>query len=386
MSKRPSRTFTMIALAGALGAGAILLPVNSAYAGANDAALATKVAKTDAKIQIAILLDTSSSMDGLIDQAKSQLWKIVNEVSGAQKQGKKPRVEIALYEYGKSSLAAEGGYIRKILPFTTDLDRVSEELFALRTNGGEEYCGMVIQKATKQLEWSASADDLKIIYIAGNEPFTQGPVDYHKAIGTAVEKHIAVNVIHCGGDEPSWRSAAQFAHGDFLMIDQNKVVAHVAAPQDEEIARLGNELNRTYLAYGARGREAAVRQEAQDKNAASSMGGASVQRAATKASGAYDNSSWDLVDGTKKGTLDLAKAKEDDLPDELRKLPPAERKAYVDKMAAERARLQGRIAELAKEREKFVATESKKHGDDSTFDAAVNRSLRKQAEAAGYSF
>ena len=31
-------------------------------------------------VQIALLLDTSSSMDGLIDQAKSQLWKIVNDV------------------------------------------------------------------------------------------------------------------------------------------------------------------------------------------------------------------------------------------------------------------------------------------------------------------
>ncbi|MEO7695078.1 MAG: hypothetical protein ABIS36_14065, partial [Chryseolinea sp.] len=35
-------------------------------------------------ILIALLLDTSNSMDGLIDQAKSQLWKIVNELSKAQ--------------------------------------------------------------------------------------------------------------------------------------------------------------------------------------------------------------------------------------------------------------------------------------------------------------
>ena len=31
------------------------------------------------RVQLALLLDTSNSMDGLIDQAKSQLWKIVNE-------------------------------------------------------------------------------------------------------------------------------------------------------------------------------------------------------------------------------------------------------------------------------------------------------------------
>ena len=32
-------------------------------------------------IKVALLLDTSNSMDGLIDQAKAQLWDVVNELS-----------------------------------------------------------------------------------------------------------------------------------------------------------------------------------------------------------------------------------------------------------------------------------------------------------------
>ena len=35
-------------------------------------------------IKVALLLDTSNSMDGLIDQAKAQLWEIVNEFSYAK--------------------------------------------------------------------------------------------------------------------------------------------------------------------------------------------------------------------------------------------------------------------------------------------------------------
>ncbi|MEK7483916.1 MAG: hypothetical protein AABZ60_06265, partial [Planctomycetota bacterium] len=35
-------------------------------------------------IQMVILLDTSGSMDGLIEQAKTQLWKIVNEFIAAK--------------------------------------------------------------------------------------------------------------------------------------------------------------------------------------------------------------------------------------------------------------------------------------------------------------
>src|SRR5688572_16962107 len=56
-------------------------------------------------IMLALLLDTSNSMDGLIDQAKSQLWKIVNELSMAKcYDGRKPRIKIALYEYGNDAL------------------------------------------------------------------------------------------------------------------------------------------------------------------------------------------------------------------------------------------------------------------------------------------
>src|SRR5437879_891126 len=83
-------------------------------------------------VQIAILLDTSNSMDGLIEQAKGQLWKICNEFIKAKQNAVAPEVQVALYEYGKSSLSGESGWIRRIQPLTTDLDKISEELFALK--------------------------------------------------------------------------------------------------------------------------------------------------------------------------------------------------------------------------------------------------------------
>ena len=384
MTKKTTRTATIIGLAGAIVAGAAGLSARVSAAGPARPPVVGPQQKEN-KIQIAILLDTSSSMDGLIEQAKSQLWKIVNQAAGAEKQGKRPRVEIALYEYGKASLSAESGWIRQILPFTTDLDRVSEELFALHTNGGEEYCGKVIRRAVGDLQWSSSKNDLKLIYIAGNEPFTQGPVDYHQSIAEAKEKGIVVNTIHCGGDEPTWRDAAIVAGGDFLRIDQDRVVAYVAAPQDDEIRRLGGELNRTYVGYGARADEAKARQSAQDKNAEGAMGGAAVARAAAKASGAYDNSGWDMIDGVKKGTVDLDKVKTEELPAEMQKMTKEERKTYVDGKTADRERIQKRIAELTSAREKFVAGELAKHGKaDDTLDVVVTKSLNAQAVKAGF--
>jgi hypothetical protein len=75
------------------------------------------------KIMLALLLDTSNSMDGLIDQAKSQLWTIVNELASAKCQdGTPPDINIALFEYGNSGLPSSEGYIRMVVNLTNDLD------------------------------------------------------------------------------------------------------------------------------------------------------------------------------------------------------------------------------------------------------------------------
>src|SRR5262245_15502901 len=137
-STRKYLSYGILGLAGALATGAAVRPWR--LAGAAQTIRAPRPVPSPRRIQVAILLDTSGSMDGLIDQAKSQLWRIVNELAAARRQGAAARVEIALYEYGKQTVSAEDGFVRRILPFTDDLDRVSEALFALRTNGGEEYC------------------------------------------------------------------------------------------------------------------------------------------------------------------------------------------------------------------------------------------------------
>src|SRR5262245_23482743 len=75
------------------------------------------------KVQIAILLDNSGSMGGLINQARTEVWKVVNEFANAKQRGVRPRLEIALYEYGDG--------VQRLQPFTTELDRVSEKLFGM---------------------------------------------------------------------------------------------------------------------------------------------------------------------------------------------------------------------------------------------------------------
>ena len=106
------------------------------------------------RVELAILLDTSGSMQGLLNQAKNRLWDVVNTMATARKHGVIPDLWVALYEYGKQSLTAESGWIRQIVPLSQDLDLISTELFKLSTNGGDEFCGQAISRAVTNLKWS----------------------------------------------------------------------------------------------------------------------------------------------------------------------------------------------------------------------------------------
>jgi hypothetical protein len=342
-------------------------------------------------VELAVLLDTSNSMDGLIEQAKGQLWKIVNEFIKAKQNGRAPEVRVALFEYGKSTLPASEGYIRLIQPLTNDLDRISEDLFALKTSGGEEYCGWVIREAVERLGWSTGSDVYRAIFIAGNEPFTQGSVDYAASCKAAVAKGIIVNTIHCGGEaegrNTKWQDGALLADGKFMTIDHSSAVVHFEAPQDKEIAKLGEELNKTYIAYGAEGKQSAARQAAQDANSAMlGAAGAPVNRAVTKASANYLNYNWDLVDAVKADSSKLEELKDADLPAEMRKMTEKERKDYVEAKARERAGLQQRIQALNEERNKYVAEKAKATAVTNTLDAVMITTLREQAAKKNYQF
>lgn len=330
------------------------------------------------KIQIALLLDNSGSMQGLIDQARAQMWRVVNEFANAKQKGHKARVELALYEYGERP--------SRLSNFTTNLDAVSEQLFGMSIRGGDEYCGQVIKNATQELEWSGNPDDLKLIYIAGNEAFTQGPVDPHSAIRDAKRRGITVNVIHAGGMEGSWAAGALAAGTSFMMINHNTKVATVVAPQDAELGALNAKLNSTYIAYGARGRESSARQAAMDVATKAAAPAALAERVVGKGSANYVNSEWDLVDAKKEKKAILGGLKKQDLPSEMQEMNEKEREAYVETKSKERAEIQAQITKLAAERREWLNKEAKSGPKDSTLDEAMSSSAHRAAEAKAFTF
>lgn len=340
---------------------------------------------TSPTIQLALLLDTSGSMDGLIDQARSRLWNVVNALDAATFQGDRPRLEVAVYEYGNDGVPGEVGHIRRVVGFTGELDEVSRALFSLSTRGGSEHAPQAIARATDELEWRGGDGVLRVLYVAGNESFQQGPVAWGQALDAASAKGVVVNTVFCGPehdlDASLWADAAAHGHGKAFRIDHDLQVVDPTTPFDARIGELGVAINETYLAYGARGRDGLANQIEQDNNSMASH--SMVSRGLSKSGSNYRNPSWDLVDALDEGTVDLAGLPEEALPAELRGLDAEGRAAAVAERRAKREAIAGTLAELRREREAYLA----EHRDDHApvgLDAAMIEALAEQAGRAGF--
>lgn len=364
-------------------------PAESIATNDNDIAQTQSGTSSDnTRVQVALLLDTSNSMDGLIDQAKSRLWNIINTLTTLKYKGKTPIIEIALYEYGNDGLSSESNFIRQVTPLTTDLDLISEKLFSLKTNGGNEYCGAVIKKAMNQLEWGSNEADMKLMYIAGNEAFNQGNISYKEVIPDARCKNIFINTIHCGdyqtGISDFWKDGAEKGKGKYFNIDSDKKVRFIETPYDAKIEACNQRMNHTYISYGAQGASKKRSQMEQDANAGSVSKANYTERAVSKSKGAYKNDSWDLVDKMKDDKAALNKISEEELPAEMKGKSKAEKEAIVTAKTKERAEIQKEIEVLAKQRQAYIDEEQKKSKTEDDLGEAINSSILALANAKGY--
>lgn len=373
-------------------ASARVLPAIGLQAHTNPAAISQLVEPP--RIQLAILLDTSNSMDGLIEQTRNQLWQVVNEFASAKQNGVTPILEIALFEYGNSGNSSESGYVRKLSGFTRELDAVSQGLFSLTTNGGDEYCGYAIDRAIHSLQWSQSATDIKTIFIAGNESFAQGPVRYQDAIGLARQYGISINTIHAGshneGISHGWQAGAKLAGGDYLSIDADRQVVHVEAPQDTRINELNTKLNQTYVPYGSQGAGKAQRQLEQDQMSSDISVGLLAKRAQSKASAFYGNADWDLVDALKDGYVaeeQIVEMEDAELPEPMQGLSAQQKLDYLQQKQVKRESIQLEILELSESRASYVADKKPKLAAAApSVSDALTGAIRKQAEQKNFSF
>lgn len=373
----------------------------------------TTIMQAQRSVQIALMLDISGSMQGLINQAKSQLWNIVNMVAKANCDGKVPSIEIALYEYGNDGIGGnQAPYIRQISNFSKDLDMISEQLFKLKTIGSVENCGAALQDGIDNLQWNQNQDAIKIIFIAGNEIFTQGNVDYKNACADAVRKGIIINTIYCGdcekGVKELWKDGADRGKGYYSCINTNAKEVYIESPYDNEILKYNDSLNSTYINYvdkkivekkKAMGySESEVieqnnysksNQSVQDNNAESFSKGTMVNRTVSKSnSSLYVANDWDLVTNAMNNQVEWSTIQMKSLPLEYQNYSIDELKRIVELKISERKRFEKAIIDLNIQRESYIVEKKKEmnNGQENTLEKALTYGVRKQIIDRGCDF
>lgn len=342
-------------------------------------------------VDLVICLDTSGSMEGLLDSARARLWDVVNSMNGVRPT---PRLRVGLLTYGSPhNSTASRGWVLKQSDLTGDLDTVYAKMMAMNTNGGDEFVGWVLNDAVNDMNWSTDPKALRLVFVAGNESADQG-INYYNfrnVARVAKAKDIIINAIYAGpreqGAAEQWPSVASCGGGSFSAIDMQCGTMQVETPHDKLLLELNLKLNSTYVPYGDAGSRGAANQAEQDGMAQKVGVASAASRVAAKATAMYDNAGWDLVDAVAEGKVEVKDLKKESLPAPMQAMPVEEREAYVKQVQTQRADIQRQINETQAARSEHLAVARRKAaGGKVALDEAMEKTLREQAAAKGFEF
>jgi Mg-chelatase subunit ChlD len=334
------------------------------------------------RVEVTFVLDSTGSMGGLIEGAKQKIWSIANSIISRRPA---PDVRIGLVTYRDRG----DDYVTRSFDLTDDIDTVFRNLQTFQADGGgddPESVNQALDEAVNRMSWSADASVLKIMFLVGDYPPHMDYADdvkYTVTCVTAAKRGLIINTVQCG-DVPEtrtvWQDIARRSEGAYVALAQSGNMTAVATPWDDEIARVSAEIGATVIPYGDPARQA----EAMSK--VSSAAGAPASVAADRA--AYNLASGgkaiqgggDLVADSSSGAVDLASLKDEQLPPELRKLTPAERRAYVARQQSLRAELNAKLSDLSQKRADYIAKEQARlAGQGDSFDAKVAEIIAAEA-------
>jgi Mg-chelatase subunit ChlD len=340
-------------------------------------------------LEMVFVLDTTGSMGGLIEGAKTKIWSIVNDV---MQRKDRPKVKIGLVAYRDNGDA----YVTQVTSLTEDLDKVYSTLMDFRAEGGgdtPENVRRALAEGVDKAGWSkTNQNTAQILFLVGDAPPHEDYLQETDVLVTtakAVRQNMIVNTIQCGNASDTrkiWQTIAQRGEGKYFAIAQDGGVQAISTPYDSRLAELATKLGGTYLAYGGgdglagqKFREMEAKKQAATESKVSNDApiAAQADRAMNKAinSVAYSN---DLLQSIENETVKLEDVKESDLPDSLRKLSVSERKKEVDNRLAERKQIRAEILELSKKRDEYIKNERAKLGKQDGFDSAVSNALSEQ--------
>jgi hypothetical protein len=342
------------------------------------------------QIEVCFVLDTTGSMSGLIEGAKTKIWSIANQMIAAEPT---PNLRIGLIGYRDRG----DDYITRNFDLDDDIDAVYADLQDFGAAGGgdaPESVQQALHEAVTKISWSPSTDVLKIIFLVGDcPPHFDYPQDipYQDTCREAVGKDLIINTVQCGNHletTPIWQDIADLAEGSFVAIGQSGDMHVVSAPQDKRLAELNVAMGKTLVPYGTVDeKEKVAAKQSLSEYAPES---AAVDRLAfNRKTGKVVQGRGDLVDDIDAGHTELSKLDKEELPAVMREMSSQEQAAYLSEQKMKRQEIQDEIGSLLKERQAYIAKELKAAaaaGAKTGFDAEVKEMIQRQAAKKGIDY
>jgi len=343
------------------------------------------------RVEVVFVLDTTGSMGGLLQGAKEKVWAIANTLATARPT---PQVKMGLVGYRDRGDA----YVTKLTDLTDDLDAVYKDLMEFQADqGGDtpESVNQALHDAVHKIKWSNDATTYRVIYLVGDCPphmDYKDDVKYPDTCKAAAAAGIVINTIQCGGQAdttPVWQDIANRAEGACFRVEQSGGAVTVATPFDEEMAKVSVAMDGTRVYYGTavEREEKEGRARASAEMAVTAPAAAMADRAAFKGKAglAASDARQELITEVADGTVKLEQLDEKALPEEMQKMTPDQRKAYVADQVKKRKELQEKIEKLGAQRREFIEKKMRESGAGAkdSFDKAILKSVQEQAAKKG---
>lgn len=346
------------------------------------------------RIEVVFVLDTTSSMSGLIQAAKEKIWSIATTMASAQEN---PDIKMGLVAFRDRGDA----YVTRVFDLSDDLDSMYASLMDFRAEGGgdgPESVNQALYDAVNRISWSQDSGVYKVAFLVGDAPPHMdyaGEVQYPATLQEATRKGIVVNAIQSGQHaytKPAWQQIAALGNGQFFQVENSGNAVAVATPFDSKLSELAAKLEDTRLFYGddevKRAQKRKLDANVKIRKELSSEALARRDTYNATASGKKNLlGEGELVDAITSGRVELDAIPEEELPASLQALAPAAQMEVISEQARRRDQLKQEIEKLSESRSNFIKEKvSAEGGAADSLDEKIYRAVKDQAAAIGLTY
>lgn len=343
------------------------------------------------QIEVVFILDTTSSMSGLIQAAKEKIWSIATTMASAQQA---PDIRMGLVAFRDRG----DTYVTRVIDLSQDLDSMYASLMDFKAQGGgdgPESVNQALYDAINRISWSEDDSVYKVAFLIGDAPphmDYNNDVKFPVTLEMAKRKGIIVNTIQSGQNHstaPVWKHIAQLGYGEYFQVENSGNAIAVVTPYDKKLSELAASLEDTRLYFGNKEEKAnqKKRNEATIK-LHDELSEAALARRATFNATASGESNFlgkgELVDAISSGRIELDDIDKDDMPASLQALAPAAQMEVITNQARQRELIKHDIQKLSESRNAYILEQIGTRDDaKESLDEKIYSAVKKQAKTKG---